>query len=191
MSILIIFLLWHVYLFLYYLGEFELFKQARSSQLNKLELRFRPEDPYSHPAFGVPRECTNLLLKISKKKCSNGQTAEASGKLQECSTSGATVSENPTQPSQVEEQRPEQEKTNLFADIVSRVSKAYHFDGRICVRLKKKNHLIIALKFEIFSLVKEWLIINMLLLFMRTGKEREIWRKQRNHPLVRSSWLSL
>ncbi|GMP28711.1 hypothetical protein CsSME_00004145 [Camellia sinensis var. sinensis] len=26
--------------------------QARSLQSNKLELHFRPEDPYSHPAFG-------------------------------------------------------------------------------------------------------------------------------------------
>ncbi|XVF53338.1 hypothetical protein PTKIN_Ptkin05aG0091600 [Pterospermum kingtungense] len=102
---------------------------ARSSESNKLELRFRPEDPYSHPAFGVLRTCNNLLLKISEKKCSNGQNAEASGKLQECSTSGATVSQNPAQPSKVEEQRPEDEKTNLCADIVSRVSKAYHFNG--------------------------------------------------------------
>ncbi|PPE02926.1 hypothetical protein GOBAR_DD00048 [Gossypium barbadense] len=51
---------------------------ARISQSNRLELHFRPEDPYSHPAFGELSPCNNLLLKISKKKCSNRQTAEAS-----------------------------------------------------------------------------------------------------------------
>jgi general transcription factor 3C polypeptide 5 (transcription factor C subunit 1) len=45
--------------------------QAHNSHSNKLELRFRPDDPYSHPAFGELRPCNNLLLKISKKM-SNG-----------------------------------------------------------------------------------------------------------------------
>ncbi|PPR85262.1 hypothetical protein GOBAR_AA35430 [Gossypium barbadense] len=51
---------------------------ARNSQPNRLELHFRPGDPYSHPAFGELSPCNSLLLKISKKKCSNRQTAEAS-----------------------------------------------------------------------------------------------------------------
>ncbi|MFQ6626297.1 hypothetical protein Gotur_005455 [Gossypium turneri] len=108
---------------------------ARSSQSNRLELHFRPEDPYSHPAFGELSPCNNLLLKISKKKCSNRQTAEASSKLQECSTSGVNDAENPKQPFQVEVERPEEEEeeeeeeSNLCADIVCRVSEAYNFDG--------------------------------------------------------------
>ncbi|EOY23640.1 Transcription factor IIIC, subunit 5, putative isoform 2 [Theobroma cacao] len=111
------------------LGGTEGILRARSSQSNKLELHFRPEDPYSRPAFGELRPCNNLLLKISKKKSADGQSAEASSKVRECSTSGATDSENPKQPSQAEVQISEQEQTNLCADIVSRVSEAYHFDG--------------------------------------------------------------
>ncbi|OMO87902.1 Transcription factor IIIC, subunit 5 [Corchorus capsularis] len=113
------------------LGGTEGILKTRSSKSNKLELYFRPEDPYSHPTFGELRPCNNLLLKISKKKSSNGQSAEASSKLQECSTSGATNSENPEHQSQVEEPEPGpgQGQTDLCADIVSRVSEAYHFDG--------------------------------------------------------------
>ncbi|OMO93552.1 Transcription factor IIIC, subunit 5 [Corchorus olitorius] len=111
------------------LGGSEGILKTRSSKSNKLELYFRPEDPYSHPTFGELRPCNNLLLKISKKKSSNGQSAEASSKVQECSTSGATNSENPEHQSQVEEPGPGQGQTDLCADIVSRVSEAYHFDG--------------------------------------------------------------
>eukprot|EP00257_Ricinus_communis_P021369 XP_015580843.1 general transcription factor 3C polypeptide 5 isoform X2 [Ricinus communis] len=50
------------------LGGTDAILKARTSQSNKLELYFRPEDPYSHPAFGELRACNNLLLKISKKK---------------------------------------------------------------------------------------------------------------------------
>ncbi|KAK8283903.1 hypothetical protein V6Z12_D08G124500 [Gossypium hirsutum] len=116
------------------LGGTEGILKARISQSNRLELHFRPEDPYSHPAFGELSPCNKLLLKISKKKCSNRQTAEASSKLQECSTSGVNDAENPKQPFQVEVERPEEEEeeeeeSNLCADIVCRVSEAYNFDG--------------------------------------------------------------
>lgn len=74
-----------------------------------------------------------MLLKISKKKCSNCQTAEASSELQECSTSGVNDAENSKQPSQVEVERPEEEEdddeSNLCANIVYRVSEAYNFYG--------------------------------------------------------------
>ncbi|XWS38020.1 hypothetical protein CRYUN_Cryun19dG0094700 [Craigia yunnanensis] len=155
------------------LGGIQGILKARSSQLNKLEHHFRPEYPYSHPAFGDLRPCNNMLLKISKKKCSNGQTAEASVKLQECSTSGATVSKNQKQPSQVEAQIPEEEQTNLCADPAA------------------NSMLILALKFDFSFVVKELLIINMFLLVMRMlpGKEREIGQKQRNRPLVRKRWV--
>ncbi|KAK5811941.1 hypothetical protein PVK06_027330 [Gossypium arboreum] len=114
------------------LGGTEGILKARSSQPNRLELHFRPGDPYSHPAFGELSPCNSLLLKISKKKCSNRQTAEASSKLQECSTSGVNDAENPKQPFRVEVERPEEEEeeeSNLCADIVCRVSEAYNFDG--------------------------------------------------------------
>ncbi|KAG8045122.1 hypothetical protein GUJ93_ZPchr0008g12762 [Zizania palustris] len=34
----------------------------------RLELRFRPEDPYCHPAFGETRISTGLVLRISRRK---------------------------------------------------------------------------------------------------------------------------
>ncbi|XP_062170163.1 uncharacterized protein LOC133875905 [Alnus glutinosa] len=52
------------------LGGIEGIVKAHSSHSNKLELRFRPDDPYSHPAFGELRPCNDLLLKISKKMSS-------------------------------------------------------------------------------------------------------------------------
>ncbi|KAM4105598.1 hypothetical protein ACB094_04G003700 [Castanea mollissima] len=49
------------------LGGAQALLKARSSPSNKLELRFRPDDPYSHPAFSELRPCNNnFLLKISK-----------------------------------------------------------------------------------------------------------------------------
>ncbi|KAM3702147.1 hypothetical protein ACJW31_04G004600 [Castanea mollissima] len=49
------------------LGGSQAILKARTSPSNKLELRFRPDDPYSHPAFGELRPCNNnFLLKISK-----------------------------------------------------------------------------------------------------------------------------
>lgn len=43
---------------------------------NKLELYFRPEDPYSHPITGDLRSSNALLLKISKNKQSTPQTQD-------------------------------------------------------------------------------------------------------------------
>ncbi|KAL4631840.1 hypothetical protein ACB092_04G006600 [Castanea dentata] len=49
------------------LGGAQAILKARTSPSNKLELRFRPDDPYSHPSFGELRPCNNnFLLKISK-----------------------------------------------------------------------------------------------------------------------------
>ncbi|CAK7323375.1 unnamed protein product [Dovyalis caffra] len=42
------------------LGGTESILKARSSQSNKLELYFRPEDPYSHPVSGELRSCHNM-----------------------------------------------------------------------------------------------------------------------------------
>lgn len=90
-----------------------------------MELRFRREDPYSHPAFGELRFCSTLLLKISKKKSCNDQSAKVLDRISEASNS-----KNREQASQRDEtQISEQDKSNLCADIVARVSEAYHFDG--------------------------------------------------------------
>ncbi|XP_033517611.1 transcription factor tau subunit sfc1-like isoform X5 [Nicotiana tomentosiformis] len=60
------------------LGGIQGIVKARTSQSNKLELHFRPEDPYSHPAFGELRHRNNFLLKISKTKVRDVETADNS-----------------------------------------------------------------------------------------------------------------
>ncbi|XP_029126617.1 general transcription factor 3C polypeptide 5 isoform X5 [Cajanus cajan] len=100
------------------LGGIQGILKARNSQPNKLELRFRPEDPYSHPAFGELRPTNNLLLKISKRKPPNAHDAEA------CSSSGVKNREQENQPESVRGQ-----EGSLCADIVARVPEAYFFDG--------------------------------------------------------------
>ncbi|CAM8904348.1 unnamed protein product [Rhodiola kirilowii] len=59
------------------LGGIEGIVNASSSQT--LELRFRPEDPYSHPVIGRLQSCSNFLLKLSKKTCSDQNTVDAFG----------------------------------------------------------------------------------------------------------------
>ncbi|XP_078443748.1 uncharacterized protein LOC144713127 isoform X2 [Wolffia australiana] len=71
----------------------------------RLELRFRPEDPYCHPAFGDLRPCNGLILKISRKKRKKGGQKEA----KECELSV--------------------EPAELSCCIVARVNSSYHFDG--------------------------------------------------------------
>ncbi|XP_020578392.1 transcription factor tau subunit sfc1-like [Phalaenopsis equestris] len=67
-----------------------------------LTLKFRPEDPYCHPAFGEPRPSTSLLLKISR-----------------------TPNVNDSAYAGVSPERAEQ----LSADVVANVSLAYRFEG--------------------------------------------------------------
>ncbi|RDX74396.1 General transcription factor 3C polypeptide 5 [Mucuna pruriens] len=100
------------------LGGIQGILKARSSQSNKLELRFRPEDPYSHPAFGELRPSNNLLLKISKTKPPRVPNAEAS------SSSGVKIGEQENQPESEHDQG-----GSVCADIVARVPEAYFFDG--------------------------------------------------------------
>ncbi|ONH95300.1 hypothetical protein PRUPE_7G062100 [Prunus persica] len=88
--------------------------QAHSSQSNRLELHFRHQEPYSHPAFGDLRPCNNLLLKISKTKSNAGQTQPQSELLAS---------------KQDEVQIPENDRVHF--DIVARVPEAYHFDGMV------------------------------------------------------------
>lgn len=110
---------------------------------NKLELHFRPEDPYSHPAFGEVRPCNNLLLKISKKKTSqpcNGQSSEVFDQTFKHPLHDATDVGNVPEVHEFEndsvvarkevDMQKSEDQVNLFADIVARVSEAYHFDGQ-------------------------------------------------------------
>lgn len=99
--------------------------QARSSQSNKLELRFRPEDPYCHPAFGETRPTNALLLKISKRKLPDGDGATTSNSM--CGMEHGMQADN------VESEHGAADKVdeeaNLCADIVARVPEAYFFEG--------------------------------------------------------------
>ncbi|XP_019104196.1 uncharacterized protein LOC104889069 isoform X2 [Beta vulgaris subsp. vulgaris] len=84
------------------LGGIDAIAKVHSSKLNRLEFRFRPEDPCSHPAFGQVHSCNNLLLRISKSSDSN-----------QSKDSGSVNSDV------------------LCADIVARVPEAYTFNGMV------------------------------------------------------------
>ncbi|CAL8169704.1 unnamed protein product [Prunus armeniaca] len=96
------------------LGGTQGIRKAHSSQSNRLELHFRHQEPYSHPAFGDLRPCNNLLLKISKTMSNAGQTQPQSELLAS---------------KQDEVQIPENDQVHF--DIVARVPEAYHFDGMV------------------------------------------------------------
>ncbi|KAM6595631.1 hypothetical protein CsatA_006155 [Cannabis sativa] len=117
------------------LGGVQEIQTVRNLHSNRLELHFRPEDPYSHPAFGDFRPCNNLLLRISKSKSTNGKTSVVSDNV---GLQGGNILENKTQTgeskirsaaSNEEAQVQAPETENISADIVARVPEAYHFDG--------------------------------------------------------------
>ncbi|CAL5409207.1 unnamed protein product [Camellia sinensis] len=123
-------------------------QMARSLQSNKLGLHFRPEDPYSHPAFGELQPCNNFLLKITKKAVRNGQDAENTDRVSTClsedeihlNQKSCTESikndqhvdecqiDSITAPTEVKAQLPEEVQEDISADIVARVSEAYYFN---------------------------------------------------------------
>lgn len=100
--------------------------QARSSQSNRLELRFRPEDPYSHPAFGECRPTNALLLKISKKKIPDDDGAKASNNM--CGMEHV-MQETPVESEHGAADKVD-EKESVCADIVAHVPEAYFFEGQ-------------------------------------------------------------
>lgn len=126
------------------LGGTQAIAKARSSQSNKLELHFRPEDPYSHPAFGELQGCNNFLLRITKSKVKNVQDAAPRSSLvdpvtterQDACPESRDTSQLVSQPenefisasTQAENQVPD-EKECLSADIVACIPEAYHFNG--------------------------------------------------------------
>ncbi|KAL1218159.1 hypothetical protein V5N11_000767 [Cardamine amara subsp. amara] len=93
------------------LGGIQGITTARESTSNKLELHFRPEDPYAHPAWGEQRPCNGFLLKISKEDVKKDSLPESKPFL---ATSDACLPEA---------------CPALCADIVARVSESYCFDG--------------------------------------------------------------
>ncbi|KAK6126989.1 hypothetical protein DH2020_039269 [Rehmannia glutinosa] len=124
---------------------------VRTEKSNKLELHFRPEDPYSHPAFGELQPCNNYLLKISKKKVKDNQNMNVLNSISEhASADSLQHKQNILIPQSTESTeeifQPEREsfsassKVNaqinegvqeqLSADIVARVSEAYHFNEK-------------------------------------------------------------
>ncbi|XP_028068226.1 general transcription factor 3C polypeptide 5-like isoform X3 [Camellia sinensis] len=140
--------------------------KARSLQSNKLELHFRPEDPYSHPAFGELQPCNNFLLKITKRAVRNGQDAENTDRVSTCLSEDEIhlnqkscpesvkndqhVDEcqidSITAPTEFKAQLPEEVQEDLSADIVARVSEAYYFND--VAQRKKRNWADMEPQFE-------------------------------------------
>ncbi|XP_062082651.1 uncharacterized protein LOC133788969 isoform X2 [Humulus lupulus] len=119
------------------LGGVQGIQTVRNLQSNRLELHFRPEDPYSHPAFGDFRPCNNLLLRISKSKSTNGQTSVVSDNvglrggntLDDRTQTGEPKSRSVASTEEAQVQAPEADQTDISAVIVARVPEAYYFDG--------------------------------------------------------------
>ncbi|XP_052173802.1 uncharacterized protein LOC127789077 [Diospyros lotus] len=125
--------------------------KARSSQSNKLELHFRPEDPYSHPAFANLCPSNNFLLKLSKRKDKNDDNTEDNGRISEylpedeihlpeksfcpelikTGEQGDECSSGPITAQTELKDKPSQNVQELSADIVVQVSEAYHFNGMV------------------------------------------------------------
>lgn len=114
-----------------------------------MELRFRPEDPYSHPTFGKLKQSVNFLLKITKEKVSAAENTDTNNRLSKCSSvalANIAHAESNTEFSKASEQGNEFKtlsadgkdvdetieealQEHLSADIVAQVSEAYHFNG--------------------------------------------------------------
>ncbi|XP_057806849.1 uncharacterized protein LOC131021609 isoform X1 [Salvia miltiorrhiza] len=131
------------------LGGMQQILKVRAEKSNKLELYFRPEDPYSHPASGELQPCTKFLLKISKKKVNDMKNViDRSGHAsanplhlnEDILISQSTeTTENIVKPNceyvlpstQAKPQINNGPQEQLSADIVARVSEEYHFNGMV------------------------------------------------------------
>ncbi|CAK9875916.1 unnamed protein product [Sphagnum jensenii] len=118
------------------LGGEETIAKARSCDGTYLELKFRPEDPYAHAAFGEVHQTSDLLLRI-KRRCSR----RSSGTRSSTTTNSAAAmvsaglrtiaSSSPDDASR----RDSAERNNgaadyeVHADIVARIENTYNFDG--------------------------------------------------------------
>nr|XP_029122139.1 general transcription factor 3C polypeptide 5 isoform X2 [Elaeis guineensis] len=104
------------------LGGLPEIAKVRSSETGAMELRFRPEDPYCHPAFGNLHPSSSLLLRISKSRGgaerSSGETGGgAEGSVGEANGGGREGTPAPAE--------------SLLAEVVARVRDAYRFEGMV------------------------------------------------------------
>lgn len=119
------------------LGGIEGISKARSLNSNKLELYFRPEDPYSHPAIGERKPCNKFVLRLSKININSVHDVENRESVPGCSSSDQTKKDvtqaktNSGSPREAEAHVDEHCEQLICADIVSRVSEAYHFNGMV------------------------------------------------------------
>ncbi|CAN8265036.1 unnamed protein product [Cochlearia groenlandica] len=91
------------------LGGIQGITSVRESTSKKLELNFRPEDPYAHPAWGEQHPFNGFLLRISKENVKQDSLPESQPVVATSDTSEACQA--------------------LRADIVARVSESYCFNG--------------------------------------------------------------
>lgn len=170
-----------------------------------MKLYFRPEDPYSHPAFGELQPCTKFLLKISKKKVEDIQNVNDLDRISGHASADSLhidqnnlipqsteTTEHIVQPdcksvsasSEVKEQIQNGAEEQLSADIVARISEAYHFDGdqfhidRLFLQLAwVPGFLYVYLMPFLLYFLKGWWITSMCLLFMLIQDEarKEVW----------------
>lgn len=103
-------------------------------------MRFRPDDPYAHPALGEQRPCNGFLLKISKEDTKKPESQSVLATSDVC----------------LEEASPA-----ICADIVAHVSESFHFDGNnlavlLCIRNLSSHlgSLVFFKKFLYYSLCR-------------------------------------
>ncbi|PRQ46012.1 putative transcription factor IIIC, subunit 5 [Rosa chinensis] len=102
---------------------------SHSNNNNRLELHFRHDDPYSHPAFADLRPCNSFLLKISKTKSAGGQNDQVS--VQDAHNLDTSIQLTQPERDLLDGKQPETDQVTVCADIVARVPQAYHFDGMV------------------------------------------------------------
>ncbi|KAL2652989.1 hypothetical protein R1flu_021117 [Riccia fluitans] len=99
------------------LGGEEGLLKARSSPANFLELKFRPDDPYAHPAFGELNHSSDLVLRLSRKG-KERVSGECDRKLN--TSSGAR---------KPEDNEACESSEFVRAEIVAKVEHTYSFEG--------------------------------------------------------------
>ncbi|GAB2217952.1 hypothetical protein Droror1_Dr00001166 [Drosera rotundifolia] len=110
------------------LGGDDAVTKARNSKSKELELRFRPEDPYSHPTFGRLYHCNNLLLRICRKPSGNNPKEDRhTDKPNHYEDSSSKSGE----PSSIQEFTTSNDDMQicLTADVIARVKESYEFKG--------------------------------------------------------------
>ena len=92
---------------------------------NYLELKFRPEDPCAHAAFGELSQTSDLLLRIRRKRRKNLPRGDEASCMD-------VDAESLTGPNAIPETVPTEDNAEDFetsADIVGRIEHTYNFDG--------------------------------------------------------------